>query len=267
MLPAYVTYFVGTNASGSVSGTVARLRRAAMVGLVTTAGFIVVFSIVGFLVSSVTSAIYDYVPWLSIVIGVALAALGLAMARGFEPKLSLPKVGRAREGTGLGAMFAYGLSYATVSISCTLPLFIGNVSTSVNTTLIHRTLAYVAYALGMGLVLVVVSLAAALAQQAFIRNMRRALPYINRVSGLLLLLTGAYVAYYGYYAYRVNRGDNVSAGPVDIVTRWSSNAQSWVTGIGTGWLITALAAAAVTVVSLVFLRGARPRTARGDTFS
>ena len=45
MLPAYVTYFVGTNASGSVAGVVARLRRAALLGLVTTAGFIVVFSV------------------------------------------------------------------------------------------------------------------------------------------------------------------------------------------------------------------------------
>ena len=86
--------------------------------------------------------------------------------------------------------------------------------------------------MGMGLVLTVVSLAAALAQQAFLRNMRRVLPYINRVSGLLLLLTGLYVAWYGWVEWRTSRFKSVPRGPEVWVSHWSATVSTWIQSRG-----------------------------------
>jgi cytochrome c-type biogenesis protein len=262
MLPAYVSYFVGTNAAGTVDRTVARLRRAALVGLVTTAGFVAVFSAVGYIVSDISAEVLRVAPWATLAIGLALAVLGAAMLAGYEPRFSLPKVGRARRGTGLVAMFCYGVSYALVSLSCSLSLFLGNISSTVNTTLLRSTLAFVAYGLGMGFVMVVVSLAVALAQQPFISWMRRALPYIGRVSGLLLTASGLYVAYYGYYEWRVLRNDRVAAGPVEWVTRWSANVSSRLAAVSSTTLLLGLVVGVAVLVPMFVLRDSRVR-ARG----
>lgn len=63
--------------------------------------------------------------------------------------------------------------------------------------------AYLAYALGMGLVVAVLAVAAALAGTAVTAGVRRLLPYVGRVGGALLVLTGLYVGYYGIYELRL----------------------------------------------------------------
>ena len=60
-------------------------------------------------------------------IGVVLVVLGVAMLRGFEPMVNLPKLnrgGRTRDGR---SMFVFGISYAIASICCAFPLFAGTV--------------------------------------------------------------------------------------------------------------------------------------------
>ena len=59
-----------------------------------------------------------------------------------------------------------------------------------------------------------------------------ALPYIGRISGGLLLLAGAYVAWYGWFALRVQDEPDAYAGPVDWVTGWSADITSWVQSTG-----------------------------------
>lgn len=54
----------------------------------------------------------------------AARAAGVAMMHGWTPKLRLPAVRRVREGTGRAAMFRFGVSYATVDLSCTIPAFL-----------------------------------------------------------------------------------------------------------------------------------------------
>ena len=56
-------------------------------------------------------------------IGVLLVVVGLAMLRGFEPVVSLPKLQRGGRDQDVRSMFLFGVSYAVTSISCALPLF------------------------------------------------------------------------------------------------------------------------------------------------
>src|SRR5206468_3530695 len=51
----------------------------------------------------------------------------------------------------------------------------------------------------------------------------RVLPYVNRIAGVLLVLAGAYVAWYGWIETRDNKQDAT----VDRVTSWSYTVQDW----------------------------------------
>lgn len=128
MLPAYLSLFLGTQGDTPDRTTAAAVRRALLVGAVVSAGFVVVFGLAGLILARVSFGIVDYVPWFTITIGSLLAVLGVAMARGYEPVLRLPRLQRAPSGQGLGSMFAYGASYATVSLTCTLPVFLAAVA-------------------------------------------------------------------------------------------------------------------------------------------
>jgi hypothetical protein len=66
-------------------------------------------------------------------------------------------------------------------------------------------------------------------------RLRRALPYLNRVSGILLLLVGAYVAYYGWYELSLIRGTSDGQDPIiGAAGRVQSMLAGWVYRQG-GW--------------------------------
>jgi len=117
-------------------------------------------------------------PWFTVVIGLALIGLGAAMARGFEPRLSLPRMSRgATRGAGLPGIFLFGVSYATVSLSCTLPSFLAAVATTFQETSLGGGVAtFLLYAAGMGSVLAVLSVAVAIAHRQVVTAMNGSCP-------------------------------------------------------------------------------------------
>jgi cytochrome c-type biogenesis protein len=229
MLPAYMSYYVGTTTNttaleGTPEPTFARrLLKASQVGGTVALGFVTVFGVLGVLFSSLLSSIIDYVSYISMAVGVVLVAVGVAMLRGFAPKINALKISKSKSGSGLAAMYVYGLSYAVVSLSCGFAGFATTVVAASRTkSFLSSMLVYLAYSLGMALVLITLTIAVAFAQQAMVRGMRKILPYVDRVSGALLIIGGLYISYYGYFEYRtIVRGDDVAEGPVGFVTDMS----------------------------------------------
>ncbi len=252
MLPAYMGYFVGNSAAEGERPLAYRLVRAAKVAGVVTLGFVTVYGTLGLLASQLLSSIKEVVPFVSIGVGVALAILGAVMLRGYEPKLSFLKVGAIDQGKGLRSLYVFGLSYAVVSLSCGFAGFSGVVvSTLRDGSVFGAAATYLTFSLGMGLVLMVLTLAAALAQQTVARSMKRALPYVNRVSGLFLIVAGAYVAFYGYWSYRIQTDDAIAGGPVLWVERWSASISSWLLELSTATIVTTVIAVAAVVLGAV----------------
>jgi cytochrome c-type biogenesis protein len=254
MLPAYVSYFVGKSAADAERPLAQRLVRASLVGGVVTLGFVTVFGIVGLLATQIFSTINSAVPFISIVVGLLLAVLGVTMLRGYEPKLSFLKVGQISEGRGLRSLYVFGLSYAVVSLSCGFAGFSGVVvSTLRYESLFGAATTYLTFSLGMGLVLMTLTLAAAMAQQAVARTLRRALPYVNRVSGAFLVIAGLYVAYYGWSSYRLRQSGSTPGGPVPIVERWSGSISEWLIARSTTSLVIAVAAVVAVIGGAVLV--------------
>jgi cytochrome c-type biogenesis protein len=247
LLPAYLSYFLGIDQADST--TRAGVGRSLAVGGSVAAGFLAVFLVAGLALSHLSASVYEWAPWLTIVIGVALVILGIAMLRGFELTLAIPKLnkgGRARTGR---SMLLFGISYAIASLSCTLPTFMVVVAgTFRRENFLSSAVTFVAYGAGMTIVLLALTVSMGLARQSLLRWMRRAMPYVGRVAGGLLVVAGTYVAYYGWYEIRVRRGDLSGSTAVDTVTGWSTSISRWVfddVGAERLGLLMALALAAV----------------------
>lgn len=220
MLPAYLSYFMGLNDDGVAQGGAAAVRRGLGIGAVVSGGFLLVFGVVGLLVTAGLQSIIDFIPWASIVIGGLVAILGIAMLAGYEPVVSLPKFGKAKEGRRSSAVFAFGVSYAVASLSCTLPIFLVVVAGAIpRANLLSGVLVFLVYGIGMSLVLVVLTLALALGKQRLVGWLRRSAGYVNRVSGAIMLLAGAYIIWF----WTTNLSDPLAAsGPITTVEIWSS---------------------------------------------
>ncbi len=93
MLPAYLSWYIGTEGGpGDRPATLAtRLGRALVVGATVSVGFLVVFVATGALVTAGVRSFIDYVPWVAVIIGVALVGLGVTLLAGREISVALPK--------------------------------------------------------------------------------------------------------------------------------------------------------------------------------
>jgi cytochrome c biogenesis protein CcdA len=260
MLPAYLSYFLGTEADEPDAQ--AGVLRAIAVGAVVTLGFVVVFGLVGAAVVHLSVQIYEYLPWVTAVMGVALAALGVAMLLGFELTVRLPKLERGGTSRGLASMFVFGVSYAVASLSCTLPPFLAVIaSTFGELSYVSGVSVFVTYAVGMGLVLMVLTVALALARHSVVRVMRQAMAHARQVSGVLLIIAGVYLVWYGLYAVRVNNGDLSNPGPVAWVEDISGDLSSWIQDTGATRVAMGLALLLCVALLIAVLR---PRPAGGD---
>ena len=122
MLPSYLTLVVLGN--GEQRNRSAAVLRALVATAAMAAGFLVVFAVFGLIVAPLASEVQRYLPIITIVIGVALIALGAWMLSGREITLLLPKSGKGAPTERLGSMFGYGLAYAIASLSCTIGPFL-----------------------------------------------------------------------------------------------------------------------------------------------
>ncbi len=198
-LPAYLARRLGVDGNG-VSDTSDALLRAFAVGAVTTAAFLVVFGVAGAVLSLGAFWLTAALPWAGLVIGLALAAMGVAVLAGRAVRINLPMAKTAAAGSGLQGDFLFGIGYGVASLSCTLPIFLTVTGTAITGGIIASAFSFAAYALGMGTVLTALAVGAALSRSGLAAVMGSLLPYVNRASGALLLLAGLYVVYFWAYA-------------------------------------------------------------------
>ena len=219
MLPAYLGFFVGTETAPR--GFTGQLRRSLTVSIVMTAGFVVVFGVVGLLVQTVASSIDDHLSKVTVGIGIVLVLLGLWLLTGHQIRGLGVRLDRGGRDRSLLSMFVYGISYAVASLSCTLgPFLVALTPTFRGSGAAAGITAYFAYALGMGTIVTLVTVMVGLAEQSVVDRVRRAAPWVNRIAGALLVLAGIYVTRYGLWQLDGSFG-------ADPIIDGASRIQSW----------------------------------------
>ncbi len=260
MLPGYLSLVVaGESTAGESPSRSRAVGRALAATAAMAAGFVLVFGAFGLVIAPLTTSIEQYLPAVTVVIGVMLVALGGYLLSGRELTLLLPRPGRGAPTRRIGSMVGYGIAYALASLSCTIGPFLAVTSATFRSgSAIGGVLAYVAYGLGMAIVVGLLAVATALASSSVVTGTRRLLPYVNRISGALLILSGLYVTYYGIYELRLFAGNGDASDPViDAAGRLQGVLAGWVDTVGALPLLAALLLLVALVVVLARIRTAR----------
>jgi cytochrome c biogenesis protein CcdA len=203
MLPAYLALYLGTGAEGFYHrSALARAGRAVWVALVMTLGFVLLFGAIGSIVTIGGRLVVTAMPWLGLLIGVGLLLFGVWMLTGRSLSAGIfhrlaERIGDPRDVSARG-FFLYGIAFGTASLSCTLPIFLTVVGSAVASQEALTNLGqFAGYALGMGTVVLALTLTAALVKEGLlVRHVRRIMPYVHPVSAWLLVLAGGYIVYY-----------------------------------------------------------------------
>jgi cytochrome c biogenesis protein CcdA/peroxiredoxin len=162
-----------------------------------SAAFLLVFGVTGLAITLGFRAVIDWIPWIALFVGAAIAILGIAMLFGYELTVGLPKAGKAGKDKGLRSVFGFGISYGLASLSCTLPVFLSVVATQLTaSSLLSGVSTFIVYGIGMSMMLVGVTVVMALGKQTIVTRLRSSARYINRISGAVLVLAGAYIVWF-----------------------------------------------------------------------
>jgi cytochrome c-type biogenesis protein len=219
MLPAYLGLYIGTDDDAGAPENSGkwdkrllqalitflremplRMAKAGTVSISVGLGFIVLFGIVGLVITSVTTSIVQYFDWIGLGVGFLMGGTAVYVLAGGKlynrfAQDTGAKIGDPRD-TSLIGYFLFGISYAVASLGCTLPLFLSVVAASTTGSFLFGASQFVAYALGMTFIFAVLTLSVALFKGAIIKWMRKVMPYIQSASAVILLLSGAYLVFY-----------------------------------------------------------------------
>lgn len=256
LLPAYLTLIMtgSAGAVGTPDAGVPRaiaLRRALGFAAAMTVGFLGVFLAFGLLFGAVSlglqASILPVVSYVTVVLGALVAVLGVRMA--VHGELSGPGLGALTRGSHApGRTFTsqtlYGASFALASLSCTIGLFLVVVTGALDAPGPAAALApFVAYGLGMGASIVIVSLAGALAGTGAATALRRRTPQLMRAGGVLMVLAGLYVLLFGLAEVLPRYGMYALDPVVRVTTQWQFQVTQAVQSWGTPVLIVLVALA------------------------
>ena len=201
MLPAYLGLYLGANEPQSPS-IVSQIGKALLIGATVSAGFVLLFALAGAVIAlGARSALGSVLPWIGITIGILLTLVAAWLVSGGKLYTALAQQLSEKFGnpgqTNIRGYFIFGLSYGLASLSCTLPIFLAVIGTSFASASIWTSFAqFVLYALGMGAVILALTLGIALFKTAMVGMMRKAMPIIAPLGNWLMLIAGAYIVFY-----------------------------------------------------------------------
>lgn len=206
LLPGYVSFYLGLDGSGSGTATgdgavampdgapatderflPARIGRAVGVGLLVSLGFAVVYAALAGVVVAVGAQVLAGISALELVVGALLIVLGTAFATGYTlptPTVRLPE----RRRSSL-SFVGFGVVYAAAAAGCTAPVFAAVALRALAAGPTASVLAFGAYAAGMAVPMIGVTVAVALGRSALLDRLPSP-ERIRRGAGALLVVAG-----------------------------------------------------------------------------
>jgi cytochrome c biogenesis protein CcdA len=203
MLPVYLSLYLGAKDNQfRQKSIISRMAKAFWIALVVTAGFGLLFGLVGAIVSAGGTFLMGIMPWLSVVVGFGLIFLGAWMLLGHTLSshfflVAAGKISDPRQMSVLG-FFLFGIAFGATSLSCTLPIFLMVVGSSITAgDFTGGLFQFISYILGMGSVMLILTLGIAVVKEGVVVGaLRKILPYVQKISAVLLLIAGGYIVYY-----------------------------------------------------------------------
>jgi cytochrome c-type biogenesis protein len=203
LLPGYVAYFLGRDGvEGPPShGLGRRLGRAVGVAFVTSLGFLLVYVLLAAVVFALGSTVLGDVALLELGVGVVLIGVGAAMATGRRVAAPIHVRLPDRRRGPLG-FFAFGVVYAVAAAGCTAALFVAVAGLAVAAGPLPGLAVVGAYAAGMAVLLLVVTVLTALGRGVVVRRLAAGGERLRRAAGVVLVIAGLVQLYYFVVVFR-----------------------------------------------------------------
>ena len=177
------------------------IGKALVVGLTVTTGFLLLFGAIGLIIGGGGELVRDALPWVGLIVGGFLVCLGAWMISGGKfysnfATQAASKIGNPNQ-VSIKGYFLFGLSYGIASLSCTLPIFLAVVGTSLTVSDLPSALGQMAlYGVGMGVVIIVCTIGIAIFKGAMVGALRKILPLVQPISAVLMVVAGMYIVFY-----------------------------------------------------------------------
>jgi cytochrome c biogenesis protein CcdA len=251
LLPTYLMYFLGV--TGRPGTQRASVHRALIVGSALSAGFMSVFLVVGVITRLFTDYINQNAKYVALLIGVALFVMGVAMLAGWRLPYTTPKLAIGQRDRTTASMFVFGVAYAVASIGCTLGPFTATVLGTITTEgFAPGLLAIALYGIAMSLLVIALTVTLALAQGGLLNTLRNGMRHVERVSAVVMMLSGLYLAWYWWNDIRDNYDDDLTGS----VLGWQERVAN---AIDDNRALLAIVLTVVVVGAIVFARGVTRR--------
>ncbi len=255
LLPTYLLYFLGMEAGRSDDQRTS-VGRALKVGGAVSAGFLLVFLVIGAITRWQSTWFLHKAPWIALVVAVLMVILGLAMLVGYRLPFTTPKMSIGRKDRSVRSMFVFGVAYAVASIGCTLGPFITRVLAGITRSgFLTGLINFALYALAMGLVVIGLTVSLAMANRWLLSVLRKGMQHVETVAGVVVLLSGVYLFWYWYTDLNDQLDDPVTAKALG----WQARLENFVQRNETV-VVVLLGAMIVAALGLVAVKSRRSRT-------
>jgi cytochrome c-type biogenesis protein len=161
----------------------------AFLGLAVVLGVVTALTLVGIAVSAVSTSLSGLLAWLVPLSTVALVVIGVLLFLGRNPFAPLTTVQMPVIRHPLAQAYVYGLLFGPVALPCAGPFIVALLAISIGVEeTASRLLTFVAFGLGMGLPLILISLLGATRSRSLTTWLTRHHLAIGRVAGVLLIM-------------------------------------------------------------------------------
>jgi cytochrome c-type biogenesis protein len=218
LLPGYMSYVLARREESS-KGKGPSLGRSIFGGVLAALGALALFSLAGLLIGAAGSAVVSYIPYLTPVIAIIIAVMGALMLfdmTGWTDKITgafVPVTSKMQSGIDSASskvrggkssnfgLFLYGAGYGVAAMGCHAAVFVAiMIAGFVAGGFASALLVFIMFGLGMGIMMVSITVLVGMAKGMVIKRMQSAMPLIKKFSGLVLLIAGVYLAWYSLSA-------------------------------------------------------------------
>jgi cytochrome c-type biogenesis protein len=203
LLPAYTAAFI--RGAGDHPPIGLALGRALALAGGMGIGLLAVFGVFALVLAPLHSVIESYLPYVTIIIGAGLVALGVIAWMGGPGGLSRLRFFSITPGKSFWSVIGYGVTFALASLSCTIGPFLAVLSIGFRSdSWLGVPILMSIYAGGMALSVFVVGAVVAVSRGGSAMSRFRSIS--GRLISGLVIVVGVYVIWYGVYDLRLRSG-------------------------------------------------------------
>lgn len=187
-LPLYPGFLAYLAAGGE------RVGSGRWLGLFVLAGVLTMMVALGALIAALSLAVGQVLLFVTPLADLLVIALGVALLFGRNPFARLPMLaGSTAAGSPARSAYVYGLMYGPIALPCSGALLVSIFTLSLTvTSFAEKMLFFLAFGLGFGVPLLVISLIAEGRQRALLRLVTRHYALVSRVAGIILIAVGSF---------------------------------------------------------------------------